>query len=393
MIQTSFFNMISAFISAALSFLLLISTFMVIGMLPSIVILTAMNITNPDEWWWLIIWVPVALITIEWCGLAYARFFLRCWPIKADGTGRRAVKLFLIVVLAIMILLGIGFAFSPLKIVGNDNIDPRIPIFLGLTVSPIIFSIFVGCFITLCIHFRPRYYTKRPFALYLRRFSSFSDRTVMGEVLKASPAGIPLLFPASPGNRPANWDSYMWAFSGLRILHPLSSLAIQIKATDVNWQDFIEKMVKDAFVIIMDLSSFSKSLEWEVELLSRYSGNTKVIWLLNESDDLPEDLLSSKFNKNLEILRYKSSFLSAIPGLFWKFTISIGTSILFVSTFLGLDAESVNPTQFNEVKMEFGISFFLLFFLFILFYTRAGISKVSRWRIRLAILDSTNQKK
>jgi hypothetical protein len=55
-------------------------------------------------------------------------------------------------------------------------------------------------------HWKPHKPLKRPFVLFLRRFSTYADRSVSNALLKVSPAGKPVAFLTATQSRAKDWN-------------------------------------------------------------------------------------------------------------------------------------------------------------------------------------------
>jgi uncharacterized membrane protein YhaH (DUF805 family) len=144
-------------------------------------------------------------------------------------------------------------------------------------------SILLGGF---CIfywaHLRAANNLGRPFVLFLRRFSDFADRSLVADIIKSMPKGIPLAFIASRSDQVKNWDPFLWAIGGLRLLNPLRNLPIQIKTTDENWIETVEKLLQKTYCVVIDISDRSPSIEMERRLIGKYISQDCVVALVDQ---------------------------------------------------------------------------------------------------------------
>jgi hypothetical protein len=70
-------------------------------------------------------------------------------------------------------------------------------------------------------HYRAKRALNRPFALFLHRFSTFADRSLIVDVIKSVPRDVPVVLIASRDDHAGNWDPFIWAFAGLQLTRPL----------------------------------------------------------------------------------------------------------------------------------------------------------------------------
>jgi hypothetical protein len=318
------------------------------------------------------IFLAIGFLLAQPFAFAFARFWLRCWPVNANGIRRYGVLIALLVILACVL----GF----LAVLLVSNRPDLFSMMITLAAVPVL----VASVVVLMVHLNPRYYMLNRFVLYLRRFSTISDRATLAQVLRAAPRSLPLLFIASPGIRPRNWDSFMWAFAGLRLWRPVRSLPIQVRSRDADWESYIEEMVQHASAVIMDLSNFSESLETEVRFLVQHVRPDHIIWLREANDKNPIDWKGLGLKEPLGIIRYQYSYTAALSGLIWKLAL-VGVNMIFILTLLGVDAENPEGVLWTDVKMELAVAANLLIVLFVVFYTRPALTKTSVRAIREAI--------
>lgn len=90
-----------------------------------------------------------------------------------------------------------------------------------------------------------------------------------------------MVFISPPGNEARNWDPFVWAFSGLRPLHPLWGLPVHLRTSDENWKETIARLIGDAGVVVMDLTELSASIEEEVRMVLPHASQKPAIWLMD----------------------------------------------------------------------------------------------------------------
>ena len=120
---------------------------------------------------------------------------------------------------------------------------------------------------------------RRRFILFLRRFSSFADRTIVGEVIRAAPRGVPVVFIASPGDHLANWDPFTWAFAGFRLIRPRANLPVQIRTSEADWREVVETCIGRAACVAVEVSVSSVSVEEELEMVRKHGDLGRVVAL------------------------------------------------------------------------------------------------------------------
>jgi hypothetical protein len=248
-----------------------------------------------------------------YAGVALARFLLRLWPIQESrGPG---IWKWVLWALAILLLAAMPYFFVvELNMFSLE--DPRkthgVLVALSQVMQICIFLASVWSFY-MAASLRHARLKQRPFVLFLRRFSTFADRTVVAEVLKATPSEIPAMFIASPSNRAGNWDPFVWSFSGFRFMHPFRNLPIQLRTSDETWHETVEDMVKKAACIVIDITDVSASIEDEVRLVSTHADPRRVVCVANEKNSLlPRP---AGFEALAAPILYRPSYWRAIPRI------------------------------------------------------------------------------
>jgi hypothetical protein len=143
--------------------------------------------------------------------------------------------------------------------------------------------------------------------VFLRRFSGFADRSLVVDLIKSMPANVPLAFVASRADQARNWDPFVWAFGGLRIMRVLKNLPIQVKTSDKQWTETVERILQNATCVIVDLSERSQSIELEMQMIDQNVSRERVIVLLDRRkmvDDSSDLLFTSA-------IRYSPSFVKS----------------------------------------------------------------------------------
>jgi hypothetical protein len=187
-------------------------------------------------------------------------------------------------------------------------------------------------------HWKPRAFLDRPFVLFLRRFSTFSDRTVIALVLKQAPSGVPVVFLTPRLSRPGDWDPFVVGFVGLKVLHPWKSVPIVLRASDDDWRPAADELIRRAQTILLDTSETSSALRTEVEMIdnaNRWS-DTVCLRLLARNAGPGEDSLG--YPLRARIIDYRKSWVRALPRMV------IGLVIVqLTSVFLSIPLSVLTP--------------------------------------------------
>ena len=190
-------------------------------------------------------------------------------------------------------------------------------------------------------HRKPQRLLERPFVLFLRRFSTFSDRAVIALVLRQAPSGMPVVFLTPTRSRPGDWDPFVVGFAGLKLWHPFQSTPIVLRARDERWRQIAEELISRARLILLDMSEVSNALQAEVEMITRAGRWSDTVCLRHEASDAGPDTESSGVSSEAQTIVYKKSWVRALPrmltGLF--FVVAVGLALeLLVGIFAALAA-------------------------------------------------------
>ena len=329
--------------------------------------------------WPSVVGLGAGLLLAHPFGVALARLALRLFPVNAHG-GRRY---------GVLAASGVTTAVSLAALVLAA--PPSIQLDLGgsgfvAVVAPSIAALLLAGAALFRVHVTPESYLRSPFILYLRRFSTLSDRSTLAGILRASPRGVPVLFIASPGNKPRNWDLFVWAFAGLRWVRPWSSLPIHVRSSEQGWKSYVEGMITQAGAVVIDVSGLSNSLRLEVQMLNRAQGRQRFVWICaaREADGLDWDAIGVE--RPARLLRYDTTYGAAIPGLLFKLYLFALPMILFLSL-LGVDKENPQGVPWTSVKGPLAIAAAMLVALYLLVYTRPAITRRSQRAIHAALLN------
>ncbi len=214
-------------------------------------------------------WAIVALagIVAFYASLPVARFIARIFPVKVNGARRYGLILACVVA---------GVVLVP---------TAASPSFRGEFMLLVPYVVLATCTLLWTILWQAR--TTRaldvPFILFLRRFSSFSDRSVLAALLRARPSGYRAAFLAPPVEAAGNFSPMVVAFSGTRLWRPLASCPIPLAARNVEWEDDIEDLARAAACVVIDASDRSPAIGREIEIVQRAASAARVLWLADEA--------------------------------------------------------------------------------------------------------------
>lgn len=229
--------------------------------------------------------LAVSLVIPLYVGLGATRTLSRIVPLGVSGTPPRTeVKL-------------VAFGALGAAILGWFLVDVALDVYYGRPSDNWLFvwpASVVGIVLAVSIvvvrrrHRRSFAATDAPFVLFLRRFSSYSDRIALGECLKACPAGTPLalLVPVAPKVR--DWNPISLAFSGFKLRQPVRSLPLFFRTEDALWEQAARALIAKADRIVFDVSDHSASIALESAMITEASQWARVVVLIDGSKQARE---------------------------------------------------------------------------------------------------------
>lgn len=305
------------------------------------------------------------LIPIVYFGAACGRFALRLAPPLLTGRVRSGalvltfLPLLLLALYPIFFLLLFFSSSEPLRAKQTAAID-----FAAFSVFSLIWF---GAFFFPVIkrHLRPLSFLHRPYVLFLRRFSKFSDRTVINLVLRQTPANKPVVFLVAPRSRMGDWNPFLLGFAGMKLLHPFRSVPLCVKSKNTEWEEAIQTLIKQAQFVIVDTSEKSEAIETELEMINRAGCWQKTI-LLNEESD--RTIGSEAF----QTIHYRKSWIRGIPRMILGY-LAMHVSLIPVFAII---VQSIDTFWIRIPVLLLGIPF--LGWLYVSFFVRPSIDRNSK---------------
>jgi uncharacterized RDD family membrane protein YckC len=233
-----------------------------------------------------------AVIVAFYGSFPLARCIGRFFPVKLGGTPRIGL-IFATAVAAAALLIAVS-----LTSVGRDDF---------LTMIPMTTLLLGAAAWTLFLQMRSVRALNAPFILYLRRFSSFSDRALMAALLRAQGRGRRAVFLTPIVESGANFGPMTVAFSGTRLWRPLASCPLPVAARDIEWEDQVEKLARAAGCVVIDVSDRSEAIAREIDIVKRCTTPEKVVWLSEHGAPNADGLQSGPGH----IVRYRRSWRAA----------------------------------------------------------------------------------
>lgn len=368
-------------------------------------------------------------------GLAVGRFLLRSFPPRLSGKRRRWLLGYLIIMTIFWIIsMGIGIFGSASEVTTVNN--PAVSGFQGTKVPTINFpessnfyraarlfdSALYKClqFMSALFwwfgfaiplfqrHWTPHKPLEKPFVLFLRRFSTFADRSVNNALLKVTPAGKPVAFLTATQSRAKDWNPFQVGFSGIKIRKPFLSMPIILRSTNENWKNSAAELIRKSEKIVMDLSEGSGAIQTEIDMIEQAGRWPDTIILITAEIQKGEEheLTKSLAEKGVTIIKYNKSWWKAIPrllfglptaGLFsaplFLFPFIIALAVNAFMEWIGGAQAGLTPLNFLpfDPASKYILVVFVLgwFWLFYVFFVHPTFSKKAKQALKNALRGST----
>lgn len=255
-------------------------------------------------------------------GLTVARFALRLIPIRFGTSVQMRAFVFGLFAVLLLTLFAWVAVFSPVE---DDRPNARFDAWfqsaapeevrIAGAIAVLVFAI-CAVFPFLLCHVGSGSFLQRPFVLYLRRFSTFSDRSVMNEVLRACPHGKPIVFLIPTRSAIRDWNPFQIGFAGLRMRNPIKSLPIPVRADDASWQKAARELILAAETIVLDASEGSAAIDIEMRLIESLQMWHKTVLLRTGRDASDQQrLITVMASKPASVIQYQRNWRRAIPRL------------------------------------------------------------------------------
>ncbi len=326
----------------------------------------------------------ILLVPILYCGAAFARFCLRAAPPRLSGRVRFGAPLLFFLPALAYALLAVKFLLNFLT--SSEPLHGDRSQTINTATFGALFLIWFGAFaiIQLKRHLKPLFFLDRPYVLFLRSFSKFSDRTVISLVLRQAAVGRPVVFLVPIRSRAADWNPFLVGFAGMRLLHPFRSVPVIVKTPNAEWEEAIQLLIRRAQTVVLDISENTNSIQTEVEMIDGAECWQKTILLKAASAKAGDEREQHIAPKDTRIIHYRKSWIRAIPRLmFGYFVISLATVPVFLL--------NVGPIDNPAVRILCLLLGILLFgWLYVSFFVRPSIDRKSKRSLKQILLVARN---
>jgi hypothetical protein len=329
-------------------------------------------------------------------GVAFGRFLLRAMPpYLLGGTWRQVaiiavsvcVPLIGIFIFGMLLSVTLGIVAAARETTTWDQ--PLV--FAGVAVGTLFFILWVAGAVGPLIlrHGRPQAFLDRAFVLFLRRFSTFSDRTVEALILRQAKAGVPVVFLTPTHSKPRDWDPFLVGFAGLKLLHPLRSVPMVLRARDDDWQRAADELIGRAQTILVDISEGSAALRIEAEMIEKAGRWSDTVCLRQTAPAARSGQESLGAFGNARCIDYLKSWTLALPRLAISLLIVLlAAFVITVFTIFGgslvLYVIGVLPSETSDAILysALGLVFVVVALISYSIFWRPAVSRATKIELR-----------
>jgi len=219
-------------------------------------------------------------IGAAYCGAIALRIATILLPMRGDGT-RRAGPIVLLGAFIATIHLAVGgilatlvdFAIEFGKTAGFSwhdqfaGLGAQLGVAITLLLYPHLFAMLViPAFVLLKRHITPRLDQRLGSVLFLRRFDGKGDSAALAALYRARPKRVPLLFLIAPLGGWRIWDPYLIGLGSMRLPNLWSNAPFFLRSGE-SWEDDVEKRMKSASAIVIDITEVTAGVRRELNLL------------------------------------------------------------------------------------------------------------------------------
>lgn len=246
-----------------------------------------------------------------YCSIPFLRYINRLFPFRSDFKRRYGCVVFLTI---------IGLLWGVLMFITTalEYIQSKPPDMFGdLSIAGMSGFILVACILLFYTYMYRARKLPSAYLLYLRRFSSFSDREVIGTILRNLKPGVPIVILVTDRATLNDWDPRNIGIAGYKFRKPISSMPFIIRAENSEWESCFINLIKNANAVAIDVSDFSESIMYEYNTIRESVPKERRLVFAETGTD-------TNINNEETILPYSKSWKRALPRI-------IVVSIIFVA--------------------------------------------------------------
>jgi len=244
-------------------------------------------------------------------------------------------------------------------------------------------------------HLSPKRAIRRPFVLFLRRFSSFADRSVVSALLKCSPAGKPIAFLTPTASAVRDWNPFQIGLAGLKVWRPFFSMPIDLRSPDKDWKKSAMDLISRAEIVVLDASESSDAMEDEIAMV-RDGGHSNKTFLLvsRKKEGQTGENIDHLRQEGTQVITYDKKWsraaLRLVSGVFVAFLSGIlPYAILlvvavYVMSLLGFDIDLTQRNQQTTPEIRAMMLAYIPVFAwtYYVLFVRAALDKASVKQMR-----------
>ena len=323
------------------------------------------------------------LVATFYLAIAFARYLLRVDPPRIGARLRIRSLLLGLLITAIFVVIVIFFLAA--YIVGSEkHMSHRLPRAVLVCLITLLIW-FIGFMVPLLQrHLNPYSFARHDFVLFLRRFSSFSDRAVMNIMLRKG-RKKPIVFLVPSHKFVGDWNPFLVGFVGMRLLHPFRSVPYFFRV-DEGWEAAVQTLVTKAQIVILDVSEASDAIMTEVDIIERSESWHKTT-LLRDANAKSGYELGPRLRRQ-SIITYRRSWIRALPRLLMGLLficIAWAMPLIIILAFV--------PVTTLMVKVTIGMFLAALYLaLYLLFFVRKSIDRGSKQALKYLLRPKRNMK-
>lgn len=201
------------------------------------------------------------------------------------------------------------------------------------------------------------------YILYLRKFSGFSDRSLIITIIKSLNNTLPLLFIVPLKNKFRDWDPYIILFHPFKLISFYKNTPIHISTSTELWKEDIEKLIDSSKCIIIDVSEITISIKFEIDLIVD-KNMTKSTIFISDKDDIDSYILNKLSSKKHDInhIKYKkvNRFSASIFFFFIPLFFMLLIDLLVFYGYFYTEYRIENIDILMSINIVFIMSFILL---------------------------------
>ena len=328
------------------------------------------------------------LAIIIYCGIAFGRFILRAAPPQLAGRVRLGLILITIPLAFICTITSGGLL---LYINRSNNLleASAFPYLATIYVVPLL-TWWAGVVIPLYERrLNPCAFLDRPFVLFLRRFSNFSDRMVINLILRQIPLGKPLVLLTPTRSRAGDWNPFLVGFAGMKLLHPFRSVPFIIGSPDGEWEQAAQFLMHHAQIIVFDISEGSDAIEKEFAMISQAAYLPKTVFLKEDAAEANSELKHDIKLGSAQIIYYRKSWIRGLPrmllGLVALMFSQVATPVFVVAGLLVVLTDRIlGLPPSRTLILLFGLP--PLAWLYYSFFVRPSVDSAAKTSLRKILL-------